>query len=365
MNFWSDRCIVAPTNEAARRINTRIRQSLPFSSPTFYSTDTILNETDKVNEEFYPKEFLYTIETSGLPPHVLDLCPGCVVIVLRNYAPHLGVVNGTRAVVLVVHKRVLTLLILTGRQKGDVFELPRINCDNNDGELPFKFRRFQFPVKLAWAMTINKAQGQEFGGRIGVYLPSPVFCHGQLYVALSRATMERNVKILAEDNGEDHKIVKLQNGDYVLRTLNIVDRDILYDRSTSTKRPHCDPSAEEQDVNQTAIIASLPTPADPLERDAAAESLPILTDDDDPPPNWLPPALHDETSEPCNYVGDEDLICKASDSRNEGLTEENCEILDESPDEERFALHVESVTEAPAELRRRAKAGDSRVTLTD
>ena len=35
-------------------------------------------------------------------------------------------------------------------------------------------------------MTINKAQGHTFE-RVGIYLPYPVFCHGQLYVAFSRA----------------------------------------------------------------------------------------------------------------------------------------------------------------------------------
>jgi ATP-dependent DNA helicase PIF1 len=43
--------------------------------------------------------------------------------------------------------------------------------------LPFKFKRKQFPIRLSFAMTINKAQG---------HLPEPVFSHGQLYMALSR-----------------------------------------------------------------------------------------------------------------------------------------------------------------------------------
>jgi len=45
-------------------------------------------------------------------------------------------------------------------------------------------------------MTVNKAQGQTIPN-VGVYLPEPVFSHGQLYVALSRATARSNIKILA------------------------------------------------------------------------------------------------------------------------------------------------------------------------
>ena len=45
-------------------------------------------------------------------------------------------------------------------------------------------------------MTVNKSQGQTIPN-IGVYLPDPVFSHGQLYVAMSRATARTNIKILA------------------------------------------------------------------------------------------------------------------------------------------------------------------------
>ena len=44
-------------------------------------------------------------------------------------------------------------------------------------------------------MTINKAQGQTLDF-VGIYLPQPVFCHGQLYVALSRAKTSASVKVL-------------------------------------------------------------------------------------------------------------------------------------------------------------------------
>ncbi|XP_025825166.1 uncharacterized protein LOC112900525 [Panicum hallii] len=73
-----------------------------------------------------------------------------------------------------------------------------------------EFKRKQFPVRHIFAMTVNKAQGQTIPN-MSVYLPEPVFSHGQLYVALSRATTRSNIKILAlppnaeEGDEEDEK----------------------------------------------------------------------------------------------------------------------------------------------------------------
>ena len=46
-----------------------------------------------------------------------------------------------------------------------------------------EFKRLQFPVRLAFTMSINKTQGQPFKVT-GVDLTEPCFSHGQLYVAL-------------------------------------------------------------------------------------------------------------------------------------------------------------------------------------
>ena len=84
---------------------------------------------------------------------------------------------------------------MTGPNEGDLFCVPRINLhhmDATDGSLPFTRR--QYPVRLAFCMTISKAQGQTFR-RVGVWLPSPVFTHGQLYVALSRVGDGENLWI--------------------------------------------------------------------------------------------------------------------------------------------------------------------------
>uniref|UniRef100_A0A8R1IGI4 ATP-dependent DNA helicase n=1 Tax=Caenorhabditis japonica TaxID=281687 RepID=A0A8R1IGI4_CAEJA len=80
-----------------------------------------------------------------------------------------------------------------GSNKGKDTFVPRITC-YEDKNLPFHLKRTQFPVKLAFAISINKAQGQSFG-RVGLYLPEDVFAHGQTYVALSRARSKNELFI--------------------------------------------------------------------------------------------------------------------------------------------------------------------------
>lgn len=76
----------------------------------------------------------------------------------------------------------------------------------------------QFPIRLSFAMTINKAQGQTIPN-VGIYLPEPVFSHGQLYVALSRGVSRQTTRILAKPKKELDPTGK--------STGNIVYKDVL------------------------------------------------------------------------------------------------------------------------------------------
>ena len=65
-------------------------------------------------------------------------------------------------------------------------------------------------------MTIDKSQGQS-RNNFGVYLPSPVFSHGQLYVTISRVTSKDGLKILINyEVGEDTNV-----------TLNVVYKEVF------------------------------------------------------------------------------------------------------------------------------------------
>ena len=81
---------------------------------------------------------------------------------------------------------------------------------------PFVLSRRQFPVRLCYAMTINKSQGQTLQN-VGLYLPRLVFSHGQLYVAISRVTSRKGLRILIDDDTDPNTNA----------TQNIVYKEIL------------------------------------------------------------------------------------------------------------------------------------------
>jgi ATP-dependent DNA helicase PIF1 len=102
-------------------------------------------------------------------------------------------------------------------------------CPSDDEMFPFHFKRKQFPVRLSFAMTVNKSQGQTIPNVV-VYLPEPVFSHGQVYVALSRATTRFNVKILVipvTDEKMKKGMQKKSTINGVTYTKNIVYKEVL------------------------------------------------------------------------------------------------------------------------------------------
>ena len=142
----------------------------------------------------YPTKFLNSLTLSGMPPHKLTLKKGQPVILLRNVCASEGLCNGTRLICRNFFSKIIECEIAVGAQAKKIVFKPRMPLIPTDTSLPFELKRLQFPIRPAFAITINKTQGQTLD-YVGVYLNEPVFTHGQLYVAFSRVTNKKNLKV--------------------------------------------------------------------------------------------------------------------------------------------------------------------------
>ena len=122
-------------------------------------------------------------------------------MLLRNLDTKSGLSNGTRLMVNEVHQNLLDATILSGSNVGNRVFIPKLPLRPAEAVEGVLLKRTQFPVRLAYALTINKSQGQTFD-KVGIYLQNPCFAHGQLYVAFSRARSFENVKVFVNHTAE-------------------------------------------------------------------------------------------------------------------------------------------------------------------
>jgi len=218
-DFLTERAILSTRNSDVDAINSMATEMMHSEYQMIYrAVDTIPEGEDNAGN--FPTEYLNSVNISSLPPYLLALKVGQPIILLRNMNRKQGLCNGTRLIIRHLKDRLIGAEIMHGDRKGDLKWIPRIPLITNDddGQSPVKFCRLQLPVRPAFAMTINKAQGQTLSC-VGLYLPEPVFGHGQLYVALSRCSDPSRLKVLIKNGSIPNK-----QGTF---TRNVVFKEIL------------------------------------------------------------------------------------------------------------------------------------------
>lgn len=138
--------------------------------------------------------------TASLSDYRLSLNKGYVIMLLRNLQPKKGHVNRKRHIVESMKENVLFLPVSTGNHHKEIrFTLSHIPCNPGDDNFPIEgFQCTHFPVRVYFALTINKAQVQSYSGAPGLDLRSKFLTHGHLYVALSRTTHPNNLYVCTE-----------------------------------------------------------------------------------------------------------------------------------------------------------------------
>ena len=121
---------------------------------SYSSSDSLKDDKDNFR---YSIEYLNTLCPAGLPRHLICLKPGIPLMLLRNLCPQKGLCNGTRLIFQQIHgKKLLECTISGGEHGGRTVLIPRITLMPKDNIYTFTWSRRQFPVRTAFAMTINK-----------------------------------------------------------------------------------------------------------------------------------------------------------------------------------------------------------------
>ncbi|KAL7119221.1 hypothetical protein ACP275_02G050400 [Erythranthe tilingii] len=187
---------------------TRLHKNMRLQS------DASSSNEDEIREF---AEWIMRIGTEKLETTMmLKLKKGVPVMLIRNIDQTRGLCNETRLQVERLGMHVISCKVLSGKNVGDMVFIPRMTLIPSNSTLPVKFQRRQYPVIISFAMTINKSQGQTLS-RVGLYLPSPVFGHGQLYVALSRVKSRPGINIL----------IKGESGELSSVTSNVVYKEVF------------------------------------------------------------------------------------------------------------------------------------------
>ena len=120
-------------------------------------------------------------------PLTLTIAKGARVMLLQNLDVDHGLINGARG------------SVVDYLPSQDAIEV-KFDASDPDSpptiitrtpSTPYQLSRgaqiciYQFPLKLCWAVTAHKSQGQSLA-RVAIDIAEPAFAHGSLYVALSR-----------------------------------------------------------------------------------------------------------------------------------------------------------------------------------
>ncbi|XP_074300770.1 uncharacterized protein LOC141632089 [Silene latifolia] len=156
-DIFTTRAIITPLNEVVDAINDALIDKFPGRPISYKSYDAMLDD----NCNIYPSEFINKLNLGGMSPHDLILKESCLVILLRNLQPSFGLCNGTRLICKRFYPNSVECVITTEHPKEEHVFIPRIKLrPAASANYLFEFHRTQFPLKLSFAMTINKCHGQ-------------------------------------------------------------------------------------------------------------------------------------------------------------------------------------------------------------
>jgi ATP-dependent DNA helicase PIF1 len=216
------RTILASTNKRVDFWNEEVQKLNVNPMETLISAD-VFDEVDDphhIIRNMIGEDFLNNYNANNIPPHVLNLKVNDICLVLRTISKTDKLSTNTRVQIDRISRYVIRVKTLGTPAK--FITLPRIRFRF---KLPYGHSyymlRTQFPLRLAYCMSLNKSQGQEFS-KVLMDITEPSFSHGHTYVGLSRIHHFKDIGFFCTDT----QILQRENENPCPIFTNIVYKDL-------------------------------------------------------------------------------------------------------------------------------------------
>jgi hypothetical protein len=198
-NTMHKNVIIASTNEIVDDWNKIVQNLNNNPSQQFVSHDYLCEVDDPrdVLKSMLTDDVLNRYTTNGVPPHILELKVGDICILLRSLSRKDKLATNTRVRILRLQRSCVYVQTLTPNPR--CFAIPRIRFKF---QLPwgksYQMIRTQYPLRLSYAITVNKAQGQEYE-KVLYDIRENAFSHGHTYVAFSRSKRFDTIRLYCKE----------------------------------------------------------------------------------------------------------------------------------------------------------------------
>lgn len=200
-----DTVCLLPTKNMCQQLNTAMLRSLPHPEINLIAIDSIdcPRYLTKRARECIKKYEDDASMTAGLEKNII-IKIGAKVMLRRNIDVSLGLVNGSIGIVRKVkvdpeNSKIIKRIYITFNNEPNAYELGPVKTKFEIINRAYVHRE-QFPICIAYAITIHKSQGLSLSNAL-MDIGSAVFTSGQAYVALSRVTSLGGLHLINVDFG--------------------------------------------------------------------------------------------------------------------------------------------------------------------
>jgi len=181
------RAILCATNEDVDEWNSLVQSMNPEPDVLLVASNQFkdIDDNKGILKKMLTNDACIYYRQNGVPDHRLILKKGDLCFVTRTLNRKEKLANNTRVRILEIFR--YSIKVVTVSEFPKEFLIPRIRFKVKLKFGGFTLIRTQFPLRLAYAMTKNKSQGQSIPYTLNDIRHSP-FSHGHLYVSISRAT---------------------------------------------------------------------------------------------------------------------------------------------------------------------------------